>query len=95
MFIKTNEVGSDDKVIIKVPIIIRVWDALSVHEVELRTSKDGNQYYLFYYVSGTCVTNYCKDDFVELNKKLPIDKESIFLWDEKFGIVPVSEDYRH
>lgn len=95
MFIKTHEVSKNDPIITKVPVIIRVMGALSVHDVEVRTSKEDNEYYLFYHLKGTCVTNYCKDDFIELNKVLPIDKESIFLWDDRSGILPVSEDYRY
>lgn len=94
VFIQTSEVCIDDKVLTKIPVVIRAQGGLSIHEAELRMNKNGIMYYMFYYIYGTYVTNYCKNEFVELNKVIPIEKESIFLYADG-QIIPVPESYRN
>lgn len=97
MFINTSEVSIGDEVIARFPVIIRAVGSLSVHEVELRISKDGHEYYLFHYKRGTSAINYTKGEFDQLSKVIPIEKESIFYCEDQFNgnskIFPVNEDY--
>lgn len=93
MFIDRHEVSIDDPVILKLPVIIRALKGLSIHEVELRKSKSGNHYYMFYSIDGLCVTNYQKAQFDALNKVIPIEDESLFLFEN--GLIwPIDQEYR-
>ncbi|NFN93633.1 hypothetical protein FDB28_05910 [Clostridium botulinum] len=77
---------SKDKMIIEVPIIIQgkrangtaIGNEISVHNAKLYVNKDGNYYYIFEYRVGRAVMNFIPEDYMELEKIIPISKITIF-----------------